>query len=301
MPNNAPPKVIIIILTCNQKAETLSCLKSLFFIDYELFEIVVVDNGSSDDTISRVQAIYPNIHYIYNNKNLGASRGRNIGLNFARNSFTFDYVLFMDNDMVVTSDFLHILVCALENTENPNVVIATPKIYYLGTDKVFDNAGGARVNFYTGSTQTRGNGETDKGQYDSSTLTNLVPTTMVLMAKKAIERSEGYDIIFDPYGYEDLDMILRSNKKGTPTLFVPSAIVYHKGNRTGFSGYSTEYANLKMRNLKIFLKRHSTKLQRLVFFCLLPLLALRSIIRQVAGGNLASIIGLFKGYFKKNI
>lgn len=292
-------KVITILLTCNQKEETLACLKSLHQSQYPENTIIVVDNGSEDGTEERVKTSFPDVNYLKNETNLGASTGRNRGLTFALENFSFDYVLFMDNDIIVTEQFLTHLVAELKNVKDKKIEIASPKILYQSDNTIIDIAGGARVNFYSGSTQTRGNGEIDNGQYDADVITSLIPTTMVFMTKAAIERAKGYDPLFDPYGYEDLDMIIRANIPGTPFLYVPTSIIYHKGNRTGFSGFSKDYAKAKMRNLKLFLKRHSKPHHRVVFYTILPFIAARSIFKQLITGNFSGVLGLIKGYMQR--
>ncbi len=293
------PQVVLILLTCNQKDITLQCLTSLQDCEYENKKIVLIDNGSEDGTCEAVRMAFPEVHCLRNDKNLGAAGGRNAGINYSLSNFEFEFVLFMDNDIVVTPPFLTNLVSKLRGKISQGIEIASPKLYIMGLEKIIDIAGGANVNFFTGSTQTRGHGEKDEGQYDDDTLTKLVPTTMVLMHRRALLRAQKFDVAYDPYGYEDLDMILRANLPGNKLLFVPDSVVYHKGNRTGFGGYSPDYAKTKMTNLKYFLHRHSSFVQRMSFFCLLPLLAVKSISRELYRGNFGSILGLIKGFVVK--
>ena len=295
-PNKIPP-VALVILTCNQRDITLQCLQSLAESDYDNMQVVLVDNGSDDDTLHAVKEKFPEIHLIRNETNLGAAGGRNVGIDYAKAQLDFDYIMFMDNDIVVTPTFLTKLIEGLLDSQKTGVEIASPKLYLMGSDKIIDCAGGAKVNFYLGSTQTRGHGEKDIGQYDNNNFPKCVPTT-VLMHKNALMRAEKFDISYDPYGYEDLDMVLRANIPGNPFLFVPEAVVYHKGSKTGFEGYTAEYAKVKATNFKRFLKRHSSPVQRMAFFSLLPFLAIKPITRELLKGNFRSIIGLVKGFFK---
>ncbi len=290
------PLVAIVMLTCNQKQVTLDCLASLFQCSYDHKQIILVDNGSEDGVQAEVNEKYPQVIVLRNDKNIGAAGGRNTGIDYAVQQLDFTYILFMDNDIIVRPDFLSKLVQGLESFEDSSVEIASPLIYQMGTAKLIDCAGGAQLNFYTGSTQTRGHGEIDSGQYDDERLLNYVPTTTVLMHRQALERAGRFDIVFDPYGYEDIDMVLRANPHRRPYLFVPEAVVYHLGSRTGFSGYNADYTPLKGRNMRMFFKRHATTCQWFCFNLLLPVLSIKTIVRELRRGNAKAIVGLAKGF-----
>ena len=292
------PSVALVILTWNQKDTTLKCLESLKACDYTNLTVILVDNGSEDGTSDCVIRSYPNVVLLRNEENEGASAGRNTGIEYANMHISYSYIMFIDNDTEVRPDFLTKLVESLETCEDSRVQIASPMIYQIGTEKTIDSAGGSRVNFFTGSTQTRGHGELDKGQYQHKIFSRSVPTTAVILHKKAMERAGSYDVSFDPYGYEDLDMVLRANKKNTPYLFVPNSIVYHLGSRTGFKTYSNEYAATKGKNMRRFFKRHSTPFQWVCFNVLLPFLSIKTIARELSKGNVRTVWALAKGFFR---
>jgi GT2 family glycosyltransferase len=289
------PPVVIIMLTCNQKQVTLDCLNSFVDCSYPNKQIVLVDNGSDDGVEAEVNQQFPPVKVLRNAKNMGAAGGRNTGIEYVLRELDFTYVMFMDNDIVVRPDFLSKLVGGLESCENPQVEIASPLLYQMGTENIIDCAGGAQLNFYTGSTQTRGHGEVDTGQYDHEKFPQCVPTT-VLMHRRSLERAGSFDVSFDPYGYEDQDMVLRANAGRAPFLFVPEAVVYHLGSKTGFSGYTAEYTQMKGQNMRRFFKRHSTSFQWLCFNMLLPFLSVKTIIRELRRGNAKALFGLIKGF-----
>lgn len=289
------PLIAIVILTCNQKQVTLDCLQSFAACHYEPKQIVLVDNGSADGVQAEVNTQFPQVTVLRNEKNLGAAGGRNTGIEYALQHLDFTYIMFMDNDIVVMPDFLTNLVNGLRSCEDASVEIASPLLYQMGTDKIIDCAGGAKLNFYTGSTQTRGHGEVDIGQYNHERFPNCVPTT-VLMHRNALKRAGRFDVSFDPYGYEDLDMVLRANLDGAPFLFVPEALVFHLGSKTGFSGYTAEYTRMKGQNMRRFFKRHASPFQWFCFNLLLPLLSIKTIVRELKRGNVKAIWGLAKGF-----
>jgi GT2 family glycosyltransferase len=291
------PAVVIVILTWNQKKVTLDLLNSFVGCQYGNKQIILVDNGSEDGVQDEVIRNFPDVIVLRNEKNLGAAGGRNTGIEFALKHLDFQYIMFMDNDIVITPDFMDKLVDSLESCEDKSVEIASPLVYQMGTDRIIDIAGGAKLNFYTGSTQTRGYGEVDQGQYTNERFPDAVPTTVTLiMHRRALERAGRFDVSFDPYGYEDLDMVLRANPARSPFLFVPEAVVYHLGSKTGFSGYTAVYARIKGQNMRRFFKRHSTLFQWFCFNLLLPFLSVKTIVRELRRGNARAIVALAKGF-----
>ena len=295
------PFVAIVILTCNQKQVTLDCLNSFTECPYPNKQILLVDNGSNDGIKDVVNKQFPDVIVLRNEENLGAAGGRNTGIEYARQNLEFTYIMFMDNDIVVQPDFLSKLVNGLESCEDPSVEIASPLLYQMGSEKIIDSAGGAVVNYYTASTQTRGHDELDRGQYDDNVFPGAVPSTAcVLLTRSAMKVAGKFDISFDPYGYEDLDMVLRANPERKPFLFVPEAVVYHLGSKTGFSGYTAEYTRMKGQNMRRFFKRHATPFQWFCFHLLLPVLSVKTIVRELRRGNVKAIISLIKGFLSKS-
>lgn len=290
------PLVIAVILTRNQKADTLRCLRSFQSVDYSRLEIVLVDNGSTDGTHQAVSQEFPSVHVVYSTTNAGVAGGRNIGIAHAGRNFAYDYLLYNDNDTVVTHDFLRPLVAALE--ANPQIGIAAPKLYVMGEEGRLDSAGGSVINFWTGKTRRRGSGEIDRGQYDGAHMPDCVPTGIALTRRSVIERCGGFDPTFNPYGPEDLDFSLRARAQGFSFRYVPASVIYHKGNKTGFGAYNPEYAALKGRNLRKFVKRHATTLQWYGFNLFLPFLGMRTACRELTRGNVKAPLQLIRGYLR---
>ena len=86
--------VAIIVLNYNKKKDILECLDSIFNLDYNEFEVIVVDNGSSDGSAEEIKTKYPNVHLIESKKNLGASGGRNLGIKYATENFDYKFLFF---------------------------------------------------------------------------------------------------------------------------------------------------------------------------------------------------------------
>lgn len=294
----ADPVVAVVILTCNQKDFTLNCLRSLRNCSSSGLVIVVVDNNSDDGTETAVREAFPDVHFVKNNFNAGVAGGRNIGIRFLEKTAAYDYLLILDNDTIVTENFLAPMVEACETDAALGVV--SPKIYLMDEEKVFDQAGGSIVNFYTGSTAKRGHGELDAGQYDRMETQQCLPSgACSLSRREAVEACSGLDEVFNPYGFEDLDYSLRVKKAGYRVAFVPESVIYHKGSKTGFNSYTESYAAIKGKHLKTFLKRHATPFQFICFHALLPVLGMRTLVREMRKGNTRAVLRLFLSYIGK--
>ena len=100
-----PPKASIIILNWNGKEDTLECLESVGKIDYPNFDTIVVDNGSSDESVKAFQKEFPKVKVLETGENLGYAGGNNVGIRYALDNGA-DYILILNNDTIVDSQLL---------------------------------------------------------------------------------------------------------------------------------------------------------------------------------------------------
>ncbi|MCS6862682.1 MAG: glycosyltransferase, partial [Abditibacteriales bacterium] len=99
------PQVSVLVLNWNGKADTLECLESLRRVDYPNFEIIVVDNASTDDSVAAIRQAYPELVILQNSDNLGYAEGNNVGIRYAKARGS-DYVFILNNDTVVDANVL---------------------------------------------------------------------------------------------------------------------------------------------------------------------------------------------------
>jgi GT2 family glycosyltransferase len=288
-------KVVAIVLTINQCDKTLRCISSLSSVENPPFDIVLWDNGSQDETAKIVRKLFPDVLVQCSPVNLGAARGRNEAAKIAINNYQPKYLLFLDNDMTVTPNFLEALIEPFGS--DIRLAQTTGKIKIPGAGNRLNDAGGCKINFYTGRTTPIGYGEIDNGQYDKQK--TCIPGGFTLVRADVFCEVGGFDTIFDPYGYEDLDFSLRVARAGYYALYMPEAVAFHEVTQTFESGlYTEKYARNKAKNWLLFLGRHATPFQRLVFFILgLPFIILRLFIRELKKGNFNVLRGIVQGAF----
>jgi GT2 family glycosyltransferase len=217
------PKVYIIILHSKSISCLIDCLSSLDKITYKNCAIIVVNNGSNDLTDIN-KHIKRKIQLIKTPSNLGFARGNNLGIKEALRNRA-DYVLLLNDDTIVTPDFLSTLVAAGEN--HPDVGMLGPKIYYYDEPQKIWFAG-ARFDERTGvifalHSDKIGKSRKDNKPEDSDYITGCA----LLVKKKLIDIVGLLDERFFLY-WEDVDWGLRAQKAGFTNLIVPNAHIWHK-------------------------------------------------------------------------
>jgi GT2 family glycosyltransferase len=218
------PHVAIVVLNWNGRDDTLACLASLRQLAYPSYQIVVVDNGSTDGSVEAIRAKYPDVPLIETGENLGYVGGNNLGLKWAREQ-SADYVLLLNNDTEVAPDFLSELVRAAESATSVGIV--GPIIYYFDRPQTIWSAGGA-IDWTRGETRMIGLDETDTGQFGCQPRPVDFVTGCALLIKSQVIRQIGeLDSRFFAY-YEEAEWSVRAARAGFAIWHVPSAKIWHK-------------------------------------------------------------------------
>ena len=288
-----PIKLIIIILTYNQRDKTLACLLSLLGGDNIPFTILVWDNGSQDGTLTEVRKTFPGILTHYSEKNLGVAGGRNASAQIAINELGATHILFLDNDILVESGFVKAL---YEPFQTDALVGQTQaKLRFMHDRQRINDGGGAQISFVFWRVKPVGLGELDRGQYD--TPRGCISCGGAMMVRSDVfQKLNGFDPLFGPFGPEDLDFSLRLQKAGFKAMYIPKAVGYHQVSHTYGQGYSEEYARHKSRHWMIFMGRHASPWKKIAFYLFgAPILVVQVLIREARRGNLTAMRGLMQG------
>lgn len=215
-------KVFIVILNWNGLQDTLECLESVFKLDYPNFEVIVVENGSTDNSVEVIRKTYPQVILIKSKVNLGYTGGNNIGMRYALKNKA-DYVWLLNNDTVVEADTLSKLLKKAEQC--PEAGLISPVVYY------YDAPG--KIQF-CGSYADLNNQKivypVDKNLYVREDFTNgenvCLWGTALLIKRNVIDKIGYLDEEIFAY-YEDTEYSLRAIKAGFRNLVEIYAKVHH--------------------------------------------------------------------------
>jgi len=207
--------VSIIIVNYNGKNYLEQCLNSLKKVDFNDFEIILVDNNSTDDSLEFVKNNYPSIIIVKLDKNRGFAEPNNMGAKIAKGKF----LLFLNNDTVVTPNFITKLADVLK--KNPKIAICQSLL--LKPDGSIDSSGdfidkiGIVYNSKTRIKEIR----------EIST-----PRAASMMIRKEIfSKLGGFDEKFY-FSFEDVDLGWRTWILGYNVVVVPESVVYHSVGKT---------------------------------------------------------------------
>lgn len=212
-------KISVVIPTYNSWLTLEPCLSSIYKQTLMPLEVIVVDNGSVDETSSNVSKYFPKVKLIKLRKNTGVTGGRNAGIE--KSSKSSDYILFFDHDMIADKKMTECLVLTAE--ENQHYGIITPKIFYWENKKRIW-AAGTNINLWTGQVLFRGG--RDRGQYDKVEEVQVAPAAM-FVSRQVLKKIHKFDNRYFAT-YEDTDFCFRAEKKGYKTIYSPNAIAYHQ-------------------------------------------------------------------------
>lgn len=236
------PLVYIIVLNWNGKADTLECLGSLGKLDYPNFEIMVVDNGSTDGSEEAIRSAFPSIRFIQTGKNLGYAAGNNAGIRCALDKGA-DYVWLLNNDTTVASNALTSLVETAMS--DPQIAFVGSKIYYYDQPNVIWCVGGTIDLEEGGRTDHPGMGQDDRGQFDAVSDVGYVSGCSLLASRAAID-----DIGLLPEEYflyfEETDWNVAAQRKGYRTVQASASHVWHKYAEAG--EYKDRFIYYSFRN-----------------------------------------------------
>jgi GT2 family glycosyltransferase len=214
--------VSVIIVNYNGRQHLGALLDSLARQVRPADEVILVDNASSDGSAAYVRQQFPRVDVVELRDNVGFAEGNNIGVARSRGQ----YVALLNNDTIVDERWLAELVRALEVDGGTGAVV--PKIYKAHAYPRLDCAG-AEFNAL-GMSWGRGANSIDRGQFEAPVEVAAVTGCSVLLRRTAL----GGDPIFDAklfMYYEELDLSLRLRGRGYSVLYVPTAIVHHKGSQ----------------------------------------------------------------------
>ncbi|MGK2949113.1 MAG: glycosyltransferase family 2 protein [Acidimicrobiales bacterium] len=244
-------QVRAVVLCWNNREVLPRTLEHLLATDHpaDAFEVVVVDNGSTDGSVDGWAARYPDVRLVETGENLGFAGGVNAGLTDLEG---LDAVALVNSDAFVEPGWLSPLVAALE--ADPEVGAASPKILFADVDPPTINNVGTQIDrsWVPGD---RGYGEPDRGQYDQEEDVWGWCGAAVLLRRSYLDDVGHFDPRLFMYA-EDTDLSWRGAKAGWRYRYVPSSVVHHL-HRASSGGERTPLLDhLNRRNRLVVVTRH---------------------------------------------
>lgn len=286
------PLVTIILLNYNNADDTIVCLESLKLVTYGKKNIVVVDNHSKDGSLAKIKAwtkqhyTHGGIEFLALEDNFGFSGGNNAGIKYAM-VHKADYVLVLNNDTMVTPDFLTKLVRTAEHDPKTGVVGCTIK-HFPEADKIWYSSG--FIDYL------RGYARHNKDEFSGERETGFVTGCLMLFSKKAIEKAGMFD---DKYFLicEDSDLSHRIKQAGFKLIINGDATIFHKVSATAGGHYSPIIQYYFHRNRMHFMCGILPVYWRIPFIILqLGVLTPAWSLVEILKGKISSVQWAWRGY-----
>lgn len=237
-------KLFVIILNWNGKEDTLACLKSFEKVETP-HQTLVVDNGSTDDSVASIRKYFPSVHLIETGENLGYAEGNNVGIRYALDKGA-DYLFILNNDTLVDPQILNAF---LENRDHP---IQGGKTHLMSDPTLLDHLGG-NWNPEIGEFELIGKGE--RADLWTEPLTLDYVCGVALFVKREVFKKIG---LFEKRYFlfwEESDWCLRAKKGGFFATFCPKAKLFHKVSAS-FTGGKPHTTYFWWRNRLLWIERN---------------------------------------------
>ena len=243
--------ISVIVVNFNRRELLRACLGSLALQNSVRFEVIVVDNGSSDGSVAMVESCFAqhtrfSLQLIKNTENRGFCGANNQGIRCAGG----ELIALLNNDAEAAPDWLAELANALLARED--IGMAASKILVYEDHRRIDKAG--HLIYFDGQNRGRGAGQMDYGQFDSLEEVLWPDGCAAMYRKSMLDRIGGFDEDLFAYG-DDAELGLRARIAGWGCLYVPGAVVrHHRGATLGV--LSSRRLELIERNRVLLAVKH---------------------------------------------
>jgi len=264
-------KVVVVIVNWERPGDTIRCIQSVKESDYPNLEIVLVDNGSSDDSLNKIQGSCDQLNIVELLQNLGFTGGYNTGIIKAL-ELDAEFVFLLNNDTIIEKNTISRLVTTRWD-------ISVPKITFHDSPKMIW-AAGARWRSFPPTIKMIGYKKPDGPKYDLAKELEYATGCALMIRRKVLHQIGGFDERYVNY-LEDYDFTYRARKAGFTIGYVPSARVLHKVSSSLGENSSQRWHYLG-RNTVLFY-RHPDRFPSVLIWLVLGWNIIREIINGQAG------------------
>lgn len=287
------PKVSVIILNWNTRHFLEKFLPTAIRTNYKNLEIIVADNGSTDGSVDFVRENFKEVKLITFDRNYGFCGGYNKAIELVE----ADYIVLLNSDIEVTSDWINPIINFME--ENKDVFACQPKLLSYFERNKFEYAGacGGFIDKF-GYPFCRGRifnfCEEDMGQYDDIKQVFWATGACMVVRKKLLDEVGLLDDDFFAH-MEEIDLCWRANLHGYRIFCIPQSVVYHVGGGT-LPKANPQKTFLNYRNSLIMLEKNLPLIDMLLVIPVRVFFDIISAIIYLIKGNLGDFIAVFKAH-----
>jgi len=263
----------VIIVSWNVKDLLDKNLESIFKFTKDLdFEVIVVDNTSTDGTVPMIANKYPQVELILNNQNLGFAKANNQGLEIAKGN----YILFMNPDMELVENSFKILFDYLENNKDIGIVGCTLKYGDGSVQKSVKNfpelADQLLIELklhHIFKTKSLKHYLAEDFNYSQEQLVNQLMGAFLFCRREVVLKLKGFSQDY-PIWWEDVDLCYRAKQQGIKIVYTPiTSIIHHEGK--SFEQQPSLFKQKRfLKGMLVFFKKYKPYYQYLILLICYP-------------------------------
>ncbi|HTQ79707.1 MAG TPA: glycosyltransferase family 2 protein [Thermoanaerobaculia bacterium] len=293
----AATRTAAVLVNWNGATDTLATLASLDrAAGREALRVVVVDNGSTDDSVERLRREPPGAPFelLTTGANLGFAGGNEVGIRHVLADPAVARVLLLNTDVAVDPGFLPPLLAAVDA---PGVAAAGPKIFYFDPpDRLW--AAGGRLRIRETVTVELGRGELDGPRWNEAADVTYLTTCCLLVTREALEKVGLFDSTYF-INVDDADWCRRALDRGLRLRYVPESRIWHKVAASTAGSYTPTKTFHTGRSNALYVRRHGGALGLAGFLAAnlltLPVAWLRELPRGNGRAAFAKARGVLRG------
>ncbi len=247
----------ILILNWNGKHLLKPCLDSVSAIDYPNYSVMVIDNGSTDNSVKMVKEKFSEVELLELENNNGFAGGYNRCFTRLKDEYS-GFILLLNNDTEVDPDILNSFIQAKEKYGDNNLFGG--KIFYQDTPNLIWYAGG-NVNLKRAKISHRGIRQNDSAEFSKPLQTDYITGCCLFTSMEVINQLNGFDEWFNMYG-EDVDLCLRAKKEGINCYYWPDAKLYHHVSASLGGAFSLKKLSKKLIGIGRLYNKHYLELTK---------------------------------------